>query len=157
MSVPPGDNLPTPPTMHMFNKSNLFIMATLKFSAVSPETTKLEDWHKENGRFANVERFGLTAMKDWFSSKGNQYVNCESKAFVSPGQFVRILQANPNAKWGRITEIMTEKLDENGKPVKKDNKVVMVGTGKFDLELFSDSAEQPEFMLDKDGLCSLLD
>jgi hypothetical protein len=143
--------------MHMFNKSNLFIMATLKFAGVRPETTKLEDWHKENGRFSNVNEFGLTEIKSWFSSKGNEYINCETKAFVSPGQFVRILQANPNAKWGRITEIMTEKLDENGEPVKKNNKVVMVGTVKFDLELFSDSAEQPKFKLDKDGLLHLLD
>jgi hypothetical protein len=131
--------------MHMFNKLNLFIMASLKFSAVSPATTSLEDWQVKNGRFANVKRFGLTAIKDWFSEKGNQFVSCEAKAFVRPGQFVRILKDNPNAKWGRIKEIMEGK-GENAK-----------GTGKYDLELFSDSAEQPEFMLDKDGLCSLLD
>jgi hypothetical protein len=120
-------------------------MASLKFSAVSPATTSLEDWQVKNGRFANVQQFGLTAIKDWFSEKGNQFVQCESKAFVRPGQFVRILKDNPNAKWGRITEVTEGK----GKEKKS--------TGRYDLELFSDSAEQPEFKLDKEGLLHLLD
>jgi hypothetical protein len=120
-------------------------MSELKFMSVKPTTTALEQWQRENGAFANVPEFGISDARAWYSSKGTEYVQCELKAFVTPGQFVRVLQSNPNAKWGRITEVK----DGKGKAAK--------GTGVFDLELFSDSAEQPKFKLDKDGLLVLLD
>lgn len=117
------------------------------FRGVQPISSTIEEWQSKHGKFKEVAKFGLKSIEEFTSQKGNKFLNCEKLAFVSLGQFARILTEMPNAKFGRYyqEEIVTKK---NGKEVKT--------LGEWILEINPDPEGKWFFSLDKDGKLHLL-
>lgn len=121
---------------------------TLVFRGVKPASSTIEEWQSKEGKFKDVPRFGLSEIKEFKSKKGNMFLQCESLAFVSLGQFARVLQENPNAKFGTYTQ--------ETKTVKKNGKNVEETTGEWVLQVFDDPEGKWFFMLDADGKLHLI-
>ncbi len=62
-------------------------MAKIEVKGVTPAANALEAWASKHGKFKNVT-FKNVKPKEWFSEKGNLFINYNDEAFMTPAQLI---------------------------------------------------------------------
>ncbi len=111
----------------------------IEIKGLTPVANNIEGWLDEHGRFRNVE-FKNSDPKEWFSSKGNRFIQFGTEAFIKPESLIRLQQQVPGALICKFTALK----DKKGKL-----------TGKVDLhEIYDDG--KLTIKLDKESTPSLI-
>ncbi len=115
-------------------------MAKIEVKGVTPAANALEAWASKHGKFKNVT-FKNLKPKEWFSEKGNLFINYNDEAFMTPAQLIYLQLKHGGASIVKYVEIKDDKTKK--------------GTGVYNILEVNDDGKLT-YNLDKESTPSLV-
>ncbi len=109
-------------------------MLKIEVKGLVPVANNIEGWLDQHGRFRNVE-FKNIDPKEWYSSKGNLFIQFGKEAFITPAALIWLQQRNKGAKICKFVE----EVDDKKKPTGKFTLLEVYADGKLTIKLDKES------------------